>query len=687
MIPFRSLLSGGLLFVLLSQSASQAQDQQTAERDLPEKSPAAKTPEQIDWSKQPFLGKGFVTAVIAGRDGSVWAGDEENSLFRIGPGGAKRVAGPSDAYCYAMAEDAHGRLWVGTGRHGVAVRDETGWRMIDPSCGLGGWHVYSILAASDGSVWVGTEVGVSQIKPDGTIRTLLEDDGLPFNQIVKMAEDREGRIWFAGYLGGAARMDALGAIRPIPKYRLVSDELNDLCLNRAGKVWLCGRGGVTVFDPGRWQSTTWLVPKDSKLADRKEIVKILPDRRITTVCPKDADHIYLGTWRSGLWVLETEKQKLRKVKNVKQDFIYRLVPDPSGGVLVSSYGGGLMGVPGEPLDTEPQAPSQDDPPPKIPLEKITPLASGVARPASRLFKNRLATIAKTPPPPDNPESPGNPLVSPDAAQAIYLGEDWVTIGDWIGNYGNWAYVLCAMNCPFDKHGSAIWAGIDCDPYIGEHTKKFKVTQGEYFGTYLARIKGMKPPPPPPEPVDDSLRNWLHWLYTDNPKVLRLPPKDRSANKPKNRRHAEWDDHAEAYPHTWSGPHIYIDLALNGCDSRHDDIYVLSLYFMNKDGHKSKNRFRDYRITVKPLVQPWEHKSEGWEKRFEQLKTLATARVHDFRGGVYQRFLIREGRYTIQLHKSGSFNTTIAGVFLDKVEGHGRVKPTFDVARDPAHHKP
>jgi len=641
MIPSRSVLSASLLFVLLSQSTSQAQDQQTAEQDLPEKNPAAKTPEQIDWSKQPFWGKGFVTAVVAGQDGSVWAGDEENALFRIGPGGAKRITGPPDAYCYAMA-----------------------------------------LAASDGAVWVGTEVGVSQIKPDGTIRTLLQDDGLPFNQIVKMAEDAEGRIWFGGYLGGAARIDASGTIRPVPKSRLVSDELNDLCVDQTGKVWLCGRGGVTVFDPDRWLPRTWLVPKDSKLADRKEIVKILPDRRITAVCPKDADHVYLGTWRSGLWLFHIEKQQLTKVKNVKQDFIYRLAPDRSDGVLVSSYGGGLMrvgatGVSPVPMDTKTQNPPQDDPPPKIPLEKIGPVDPAVTRPAVCLFNSRLAAIEKTPRP-RNGE-----LMVAKGPQAVYLGEDWVTTGDWIGNYGEFRYILCAMMPPFDYYGGAGGSYLACSPYIGEHRKKFRLRPNESGFAIIAKSAGLELPPQEPELIEDTLRYWLHWLYTDNPKVLRLPPDDRSADKRKNRRHAEWDDHAEAYPRRWTGPHLYFDLRVSEPEVEHSGIYVLSLYFMNKDGHRRNNRFRDYRITIKPLIEPWGYRkseTKGWEERFEQAKTLAAARTHDFRGGVYQQFLIREGEYTIQIHKSGSFNTTLAAVFLDKAAGKGEVEPTFSVPR-------
>jgi len=217
--------------------------------------------------------KGFITAAAVAPDGTIWASDEERALWRIDKTGARKVTGdvdeagrvkawsgtaPRDTYIYAIAVDPHGRVWIGTGRNGVAVYDPSSsgkaqWTHIGPEQGLGGRHVYALHAASDGSVWVATEVGLSHIQTTGKIKTYLTIDGLPSNQLCDIVEDKLGRIWVAGWLGGVARIDprsrgAKAAVRKFSSSSLVSDEIHDLHLDSKGNLWIAGNGGVTVLN-------------------------------------------------------------------------------------------------------------------------------------------------------------------------------------------------------------------------------------------------------------------------------------------------------------------------------------------------------------------------------------------------------------------------------------------------------
>jgi hypothetical protein len=211
------------------------------------------------------------------------------------------------------------------------------------------------------------------------------------------------------------------------------------------------------------------------------------------------------------------------------------------------------------------------------------------------------------------------------------------------------------------------------PYIGEHRKKFPLRTDEVRPDFRGGSDvpaGMM--------IDDGVRYWIHWARTDNPKCLQVPERFGGG-----RRQASWDDHGEAYPFDWEGPHLYLDLGVSEDLRDHPGMYVLSLYFMNKDGHKGNNRFRDYLITIKRMIgdDPAAEKPPGWEKAFDRLPVLAQARVHDFRGGVYKRFLIREGAYTIKIDKMGSYNTILSGVFVDKIAGQDGAKVTFGTGAD------
>jgi hypothetical protein len=54
--------------------------------------------------------------------------------------------------------------------------------------------------------------------------------------------------------------------------------------------------------------------------------------------------------------------------------------------------------------------------------------------------------------------------------------------------------------------------------------------------------------------------------------------------------------------------------------------------------------------------------------FDQKTELAHARIQDFWGGVYKRFLVRgPTKLTVQINRNDSFNTMLSGVMLDLVD--------------------
>ncbi len=609
-----------------------------------------------------LLPKGFITAVTAASDGTIWAADEENSLFRVFRGTPHRVRGPADKYCYAMAEDAKGRLWVGTGRHGVSVHDGRAWRTLGPEKGLAGYHVYSILPASDGSVWIGTEGGTSRIGRDGELTTLRTEDGLPSNEVSDIVEDKQGNIWFAGFVGGAARLDkGTRKITRIPERLLATSLLNDLYVDSSGRLWLSGQGGITLLDPARMRPLARFLGKKSRVAARRGVFRILPDDYVRCVCEKTKGEFYVGTRRKGLWLLNLDTMKMSRVKGFGRDFVFAMARGGDGSVFVGAYGGGLTRI-----GTGSVSPSLHRPFVLLPEIKRS---SGGAN-AAGIFPAALARLKETP-------GPTDASGVAQGASAVYVGEGWRTRGDWIGRYGKFLYILCAMNPPFDFYGGEGGVNTSYKAYIGEHRKRFPLKAEEIRPEFRQGAKV-----PKNMMVDDGIRYWIHWLHTDNPKCLQVPKTYGGG-----RTQAEWDDHGEAYPFDWVGPHLYFDLLVSEDSPEHPGMYLLSLYFMNKDGHQGNNRFRDYLITVKRILvrHPMNENPRGWERVFDRLPVLASARVHDFRGGVYKQFLIREGAYTIKIDRNGSFNTILSGVFLDKVAGEGGERVTYGVRKDSGPH--
>jgi hypothetical protein len=233
--------------------------------------------------------------------------------------------------------------------------------------------------------------------------------------------------------------------------------------------------------------------------------------------------------------------------------------------------------------------------------------------AVRTAKRRKATVRET----------------PDQSRARYVGCDRDTQGDWVGRYGTSAWVLAAMGRPYDFVGGPASGAFRCAPRMGARRR-----QG------------------------DSVRHWVHWLGTDDTRSLRCPVET-------GRRQASWDDAGELYPPEQDGPNLLLDLDVPAGD------WFVSLYFVNidamhcpsywktSDGFYLPNRFRDYEVEVfHRAVQP-----TG--------TPLANCRVNDFIGGVYYRFRIGEGTFTIRVRRMLSHNTMLSAVFLDSAIDAGR----------------
>ena len=247
----------------------------------------------------------------------------------------------------------------------------------------------------------------------------------------------------------------------------------------------------------------------------------------------------------------------------------------------------------------------------------------------------------------------NRAKTPAQTKVAQLPDDWTTQGTWLGRYGRYWACLSAMISPYDY----IWgAGNGLE--------------------YAAQIG-------PDAVPDDVLRYWIHWLYTADERSLELPNiylQSRVAkgyvnwsddpDKQEYRRQSEWDDHGEAYPLTKDGLGVYVTLKIPPGD------YVLSLFNRNKDGHDGFNRARDYMVSIRPHPHDDDENAVLGYADFDNQPEWASSRWRDFWGSNWKRFAVRGPQeLTVKLDRNYSFNTILAGVFLDEI--NEEPAPYFD----------
>lgn len=243
-----------------------------------------------DWARDQ------VRSFLERRDGSVWIGGH-TGLFRWSAGEPKaRPVDPALRDIHSMAEDAQGRLWVGTAGHGVFVdganpipkepitalapdgdamwigttsgllwRQGEAMRRYTTRDGLGHDIVTALYRAADGTLWIGTRGGLSRFK-NGAIRNFTRRDGLLSDNIRAVVDDGRGHLWISS-VRGVARVDkseldefAAGRIDVIRARSLgTADGMKAAECNgdaqpsgwrtRDGRIWFPTIHGAVAFDP------------------------------------------------------------------------------------------------------------------------------------------------------------------------------------------------------------------------------------------------------------------------------------------------------------------------------------------------------------------------------------------------------------------------------------------------------
>lgn len=119
-----------------------------------------------------------------------------------------------NTYITALADDAAGRLWVGTSR-GLWIHRAEGWRAVGMAEGLPDDFINFLLDLPSVGMFVGHGKGVTLLRGERRIH-LTESAGLVSNETNtgSILRDSQGRVWI-GLIGGANILDLNAPLRPI----------------------------------------------------------------------------------------------------------------------------------------------------------------------------------------------------------------------------------------------------------------------------------------------------------------------------------------------------------------------------------------------------------------------------------------------------------------------------------------
>ena len=179
------------------------------------------------------------------RGGRVWIGTMERGLlyWQDGKLAVFPDASLKTSIIFNVTEDSAGRVWVGTA-NGLFYIDSNFQPVRVPDFNN---EISSLLVDRHGVVWVGTlGSGVARYE-DGELTTLRKTDGLVSDAITSLYEDTEGSLW-VGTQNGLSQITDVKFPIYSAREGLPSSSVVSVSSKRTGGLWITTEKGLTSFD-------------------------------------------------------------------------------------------------------------------------------------------------------------------------------------------------------------------------------------------------------------------------------------------------------------------------------------------------------------------------------------------------------------------------------------------------------
>jgi ligand-binding sensor domain-containing protein/signal transduction histidine kinase len=280
------------------------------------------------WQTDDGLPQNSVYAVAQTLDGYLWVGTHEGLARFDGirfdifddPAAPELRRGWITALCTTK----DGSLLIAVDRHGlVRIKNRTVTH-ISETDGLVSNQTRCLLEDKDGSLWIGTEGGLSHYK-DGKFANFTTKHGLGDSSIRALCQDRQGAIRTAT-LRGLSSVDTEGNISTL-NFGLgtFGNALKSVWQDKSGDIWVTSNEGATCVQPQRQ------LPFG--------MAEGLPDKLATAIYEDRSARIWIGTY-NGLACVAGGKVLARPMNEAGfGDLIYAIFEDAEENLWVGGRDG------------------------------------------------------------------------------------------------------------------------------------------------------------------------------------------------------------------------------------------------------------------------------------------------------------------------------------------------------------
>ncbi len=232
-------------------------------------------------------------------------------------------------YVNCITEDHHDRLWIGT-RDGVVGYDRISgiFKTYEPRSEQAR-SIITLFTSADGTVWAGTNAGVSRYDPD---KDEFADINLP-DGVRSIAEDKKGNLYIGTWEGGLLRLDKRSG-RMVAYPRMSErNTVASLLFDSKGRLWIgTWENGILRLDHPEDEKSPGLHAFNTGRADFRTFHRLVED---------SASHSVYGCCIEGLTRVALDNEA--DVENYPiLNFCYDMLTDGKGNLWVVTRGEGIV---------------------------------------------------------------------------------------------------------------------------------------------------------------------------------------------------------------------------------------------------------------------------------------------------------------------------------------------------------
>jgi hypothetical protein len=182
----------------------------------------------------------------------------------------------------AVAQDRQGAIWFGT-QAGLARLNGSAWQVYRArDLGLAGETVYALAVDGQGRVWAGTNAGAAVFDGQTWTPYTAATSGLDTDRVLALATG-DGSVWF-GTQSGISHLDtASGRWADVTPPELRGSAVDALVRDSSGRLW----AGTLGSGLGTWDGSTWQVYRAGTSG--------LPFNQVTALAEVRPGVIWIGT--------------------------------------------------------------------------------------------------------------------------------------------------------------------------------------------------------------------------------------------------------------------------------------------------------------------------------------------------------------------------------------------------------